>query len=177
LNAYVTLLPKLARWEAELAEVDATGRDNLGATLDDVHAIAEAASRAGVVLADIPGAAREASGPIQELIDQQRAELLAEVERERTAVTAFITSEREAAMAAVAEERRAALAGVGQERAAALAGIDALAQRSIDDASGRARAMADYVFWRALVLIAVAAVLFAAAYRFARGRRRIDRTP
>jgi hypothetical protein len=177
LNAYVTLLPKLVRWEAEVAEEQATGRDNIGATLDDIHAIAEAASGAGRFLGDIPGAAQEASGPIAEVIDRQRAALLAEVERERLDVTAFITSEREAAMAAVTEERRAAMASVGQERAAALAGIDALAKRSIDDASGRARAMADYVFWRALVLIAVAAVLFAAAYRFARGRRRIDRTP
>jgi hypothetical protein len=172
LNAYVTLLPKLVRWEAEVAEEDATGRDNLGATLDDIHAIAEAASRAGLVLADIPGAAREASGPIEELIDQQRAALMAEVERERLAVTAFVTSEREAAMAAVAGERRAALASVGQERAAALAGVDALARRSIDDASDRARAMADYVFWKALILIAAAAVLFAAAYLFARRRLR-----
>ena len=33
----------------------------------------------------------------------------------------------------------------------------------------RARAMVDDVFWKALILIAAAAVLFAAAYRFARG--------
>jgi hypothetical protein len=176
LNAYVTLLPKLVRWEAEVAEEQATGRDNIGATLDDIHAIAEAASGAGRLLADIPGATREASGPIKELIDQERAVLMSEVERERLAVTEFITSEREAAMAAVSQERRAALASVGQERAAALAGIDALARRSIEDASTRARGMADYVFWRALVLIAAAAALFSVGYRIARGRR-ADRHP
>ena len=62
----------------------------------------------------------------------------------------------------------AAVATIGQERAAVQAGLDALAKRSIDDASGRARGMADYVFWRALILIAAAALLFAAAYRVAR---------
>jgi len=52
------------------------------------------------------------------------------------------------------------------------AGLDALAKRSIEDASGRARGMADYVFWRALILIVASALLFAAGYRLARGRQR-----
>jgi hypothetical protein len=170
LNAYVALLPKVARWQAALAAEDVTGRENLSATLDDVRAVGAAARRADGLLADLSGTLREASGPLRELIDQQRAELLAAVERERVAVTGFITAEREATLAAVGEERRAAMASVGEERAAALAGLDALAKRSIEDASGRARGMANDVFWRALVLIAASALLFAVAYRLARGR-------
>src|SRR5262249_34172665 len=72
LNAYVTLLPKLARWEGELTVEDVTGRPDLGGTLDDVHAIVETASRARRLLDDVPGTVREASGPIKEVIDQQR---------------------------------------------------------------------------------------------------------
>ena len=177
MRTYVSLLPKLARWESELTVEDVTGHPDLGATLDDVHAIAETVAPARRLLEDVPGAVREAAGPIKDLIDQQRTLLLAEVDRERTAMTTFITEEREAAMAAVSEERKAAMASLSQERATALAGIDVLAKRSIEDASGRARSMADYVFWRVLALIAVAAALLAAAYRLARGGRSADRHP
>ncbi len=171
LNAYLTLVPKVARWQAELAVEDVTGRDSLAGTLDDVHAIGEAARRANGLLDGIPGAARQAAGPIRELLDQQRTELMAEIDRERLAMTGFITAQREAALVAIGEERKAAMASIGQERAAVLAGLDALAKGSIEDASGRARGIADYVFWRALLLVAVAALLFAVAYRLARGRR------
>lgn len=171
LNAYVTLLPKLTRWEAQLTVDEVAGRDNLGGTLEDVHAISETARRAGELLADIPGATRQASGPIQELIERERGALLAEVDRERAAMTAYVTSERIAALAAIGEERKAALAGVDQERIAAVAGVDALARRSIEDASTRARGIVDAVFWRGLILIAVAALLFGLSFRIARGRR------
>jgi hypothetical protein len=172
LNAYVTLLPKVARWQGELAADEVMGRDSLRGTLDDFDAMGEAARSANSLLGDIPGVARDAGGPIGELLDQQRKELLAAVDRERLTMTSFITSEREAALAKVSEERRAAMASVTQERIAALAAVDALVKTSIEDASGRARNISNYVFWRALILIAVAALLFAAAYRLARGRRR-----
>jgi hypothetical protein len=170
LNAYVTLLPRLAVWQAELAASDVLGRESIGETLGDVHAIAGAARRADALLADIPGAARSASGPMRELLDQERADLLAAVDRERLSMSAFVTAEREAAFAAVSEERRAALENIDKERAAAIAGLDALARRSIVDASGSARSIVDRLFWRALILIAVAALLFGASYRIARGR-------
>jgi len=176
LNAYVTLLPELTRWQAELAVEDVTGRENVSGTLDDVHTIARAADRAHALLADVPGTVREASGPVREMIDQQRRALLAEVDRERQAMTAFITAERQAALAAVSEERKAAMASVAQERAAALAGLDAMARRSLEDASGKARGLANDVFWRAVILIAVAAIFFTVGLRIARGRG-ADRNP
>ncbi len=160
----------MTRWQAALAAEDMTGRDSLGATLDDVHAIGEAARHADALLTDLPGAVREAREPLLALLDEQRTELLAAVEEERLAMTGFITAEREAALAALGEERRAAMASISEEREAVLAGLDALAKRTIEDASGRARGMARNVFWGALLLIAASALLFALAYRLARGR-------
>ena len=171
LNSYVTLLPKVASWQAELTSEGVTGRENLGRTLDQIDAIGEMARRASSLLADLPGAARQASGPLGELLDRQRAEVLAAIDRERQDLTGFVSSEREAALSAVGNERRAALEGVAKERAAALAGVDAISKRSLEDATARARGVVDYVFVRALILIAVAALLFAVAYRLARGGR------
>ena len=124
------------------------------------------------MLADIPGAVREASAPIREMLDQERIALLAAIDRERLAMTDFITAERQASLAG-AQRGAQGRPGrrIGKERAAVQAGLDALAKRSIEDASGRARGMADYVFWRALILIVVSALLFAAGYRLARRRR------
>lgn len=171
LNTYVLLVPRMTRWQVDLAAQEITGRENLWGTLDDIQALGDTARRANTVLADIPGAAREASGPIRELVDQERIALLAAIEQERLDITQFITAERQAALAALGEERRAAMESIGMERAEVLARLDALANRSIEDASGRARGMANYVFWRALILIVVAAVLFTGGYVFARGRR------
>ena len=168
LNAYVTLVPKVGRWQADLAAEDITGRADVRGTLEDLQAVGQAARRADRLLADIPGAAREASVPIQELLDRQGTELLAQIDRERLAMTAFVTAEREAALGSLTEERKAALATIGQERAAVQAGLDALAKRSIEDASGRARGEANHIFVLALILLVAAAILFAAAYRFAR---------
>jgi hypothetical protein len=75
-------------------------------------------------------------------------------------------------LAGLSEERKAAMAAISQERAAVQAGLDALVKRSIEDASGRARGMADYVLGRVLILIVATALLFAAGYRLARGRPR-----
>jgi hypothetical protein len=171
LNAYVTLVPRMARWQAQLAAEDVLGRDSLSRTLDDLQSIGAAARRTDTVLADIPAAARAASGPFGELLDQQRAELLAAVERERLAVAGYTSSEIDKALAAIREERQAALAGIGQERAALLAGLEALSRRSIEDAANRARSLNNDVFVRALILMAAAALVFVVAYRLARGRR------
>ena len=174
LNAYITLLPKVTRWQAALATEDITGRDSLGATVDDLHSLGVVARRADALLTDLPGAVREAREPLIRLLDEQRTELLAAVARERLAMTGFITAEREAALAALGEERRAAMASISEERAAVLAGLDALTRRTIEDASVRGRGMARNVFWGALILIAASALLFAAAFRFARSRPRVE---
>lgn len=148
-----------------------TGRENLGRTLDEVDAIGEMARRTSGLFADLPGAARQVGGPLGELLDRQRIELLAAIDRERQDLTGFVSSERAAALSAVGEERRAALEGVATERAAALAGVEEISKRSIQDASIRARGVVDYVFVRALILIVLAVLFFAVAYRLARGGR------
>jgi hypothetical protein len=171
LNAYVTLLPKVARWQAELGVQEAAGRDDLRGTLEDVHAIGDMARYAGPLLADVPGAVRQVSAPIGELVDRQRRELLAAIDRERDNLTGFVTAERQAALAAVGVQRQAAMDGISQERAAVLSGVDAMTKRYFDDATVRARGIVDYGFVRALILVVVAAVVFALAYRFARAGR------
>jgi hypothetical protein len=171
LNAYMTLLPKVARWQAALGAEDVTGRENLRDTLDDVQALAAAARRADRMLADLPGTIHDVSGPVEELLNGQRDALLAAVRAERIELTGFVTAERRAALAAVDEERRAATASIAEERATVMKMLEGLTQRSIEDATGRARGMVNLFFWRALLLLAAGALFFGLAFRFARAPR------
>ncbi len=171
LGSYSTLLPKQIRWQGELFAGEIAGRESLRSTLDDLEAVGRAARRAEAVLSDVPGTVGAATGPIGELLDAQRSELLAAIEQQREALSAFLTSERQAATDAIEQERRAAFEGLGKERAAALQEIDAISKRSVDAAAQRAHGLVDYVFWRVLILLAVSAIIVLAAYRLARGPR------
>ena len=171
LNSYSTLLPKEIRWQGELLAGDVTGRESLGATLDDIDEIGKFARRADAVLADVPGTVRSASGPIGELVDAQRKEILASLDLERATLTAFVTAERQAATDAIREERTAAFESLAKERAAALQEVDAISKRSVDAAAERAHGVVDYVFWRVLILLAIAGVIVLAAVRMTRAPR------
>jgi hypothetical protein len=171
LNSYSTLLPKEIRWQGELLAGEVTGRENLRDTMDDIDEVGKLARRADAVLADLPGTVRSASGPLGELLDAQRRELLASVELQRVALTSFVTSERQAATEMIDQERKAAFEGLAKERAAALQEIDAISKRSVDAAAARAHGVVDYVFWRVLILLAIAGVIVLAAVRIARSPR------
>ncbi len=171
LGSYSTLLPKEIRWQGELLAGEVAGRENLRSTLEDLDDVGRVARRADAVLADVPGTVRAASGPLGELMDQQRSALLAAIEQQRVAISAYVASERQAIADTIRQERQAAFESLGRERAAALREVDAISTRSLDTATQRARGVVDYVFWRALILIVVAAVIAAAAYRLARAPR------
>ena len=176
LGSYSTLLPKEIRWQGELLAGEVAGRENLRSTLEDLEAVGRVARRADAVLSDMPGTVRAASGPIGELLDAQRREILAALEPQRIALTAYVTAERQAAVDAIDQERKAAFESVAIERVAALREIDAISKRSLEAADNRARGVVDYVFWHVLILLAGAAVIALAVLR-ARGPRpeRADR--
>ena len=167
LDSYSTLMPKEIRWQGELLAGDVIGRENLRSTLDDIDALGGAGRRIDEALSNLPGTARAATGPIRELLDQQREELLAAVDRQRVAMTAYVTSERQAALDAVRAERQAAFESLAKERAAALKEVDAISKRSVDAAALRARDVVDHLFWRILILFVASAVLIVAGYRVA----------
>ncbi len=171
LGSYSTLLPKEVRWQGELLAADLGGRDSLRSTLEDLDDIGKAARRADAVLADLPGTVRTATGPVGELLDKQRSALMAAIEQQRISLSAYATSERQAIADAILQEHKAAFESIGQERAAALREVDAISKRSLDEATRRARSVVDYVFWRVLILLAVAGIIVVVAYRLGRGPR------
>ena len=134
LGSYSTLLPKEIRWQGELLAGEVAGRENLRSTLEDLEAVGRFARRADAVLSDLPGTVRAASGPIGQLLDAQRREILAALEPQRIALTAFVTAERQAAVDAIDQERKAAFESVAIERVAALREIDAISKRSLEAA-------------------------------------------
>ncbi len=114
MDLYTMYLPRLARWEAELAVDDlAQGIDPKG-LIADLDRVTRAADRIATVAEGVP-------------------ELVA---HERTAALDAVRAERLAATRDLQGERRAVVDAVHQERIATLQEVEAIAQRLLDRSSG-----------------------------------------
>lgn len=114
MDLYTMYLPRLARWEAELAVDDlAQGIDPKG-LVADIDRVTRAADRIATVAEGVP-----------ELAARERAAALDAVRAERLAATRDLQG-----------ERRAVVDAVRQERIATLEEIEAIARRLLDRLSG-----------------------------------------
>ncbi len=114
MDLYTVYLPRLARWEAELAVDDlAQGIDPKG-LIADVDRVTRAADRIATVAEGVPDLAA----------------------RERAAALDAVRAERLAATRDLQGERRAVVEAIRQERIATLEEVEAIAQRLLDRSSG-----------------------------------------
>ncbi len=172
LNTYATTLPRQARWQGELLVNGVLQSAEATQTLKELNAIGDTARRADALLGDVPGTVEAAIAPAREALAGEREAVFASVDRQRLALTDSLTKERQTLVAAIETQRAAVMADVARERAAILSEADAIARRALSDVSGRARGVVDYVFWRLMILLGVAALLAVVAYRLAVGSRR-----
>ena len=185
LTIYSALLPKEARWQAELllneVKTDATSQT----LLEDVASLEAEIAAIGDEVVTLEGHIGEASRALveaEELLTTQRlaavqalqaelAGLVARVTEERLALMSQVTGERNAILAGIREERIAALEAVTAERMAVMADIDELSRRLTDDGRTVAMAAVDRFFLRTVQLLIVVTVL-AAVVGFVLKRRR-----
>lgn len=175
LNTYAALLPKLARWQAELLLSESTGERSLEAALGDVAAVGSAARGVETVLGEVKDVARAASAARAVLAEERRA-VLDSVNAQRLATLEYATSERLAVLAALREERLATLAALRQERIEGLQEVDAIKTRAVDTAVAGLKEVVDHAIWRLAALLlsflVAAAVLGTVAYRLTVGSHR-----
>jgi hypothetical protein len=158
MDLYTMYLPRLARWEGELAVGDLTQGTEVNRLMADVQQITRAADRLAAV-------AEGAS----DLVARERAAMLDAVRAERLAATYDMRG-----------ERKAVLEAIRQERMAALAEAEAIVQRLLDRSSGplheavrtdveeilrdggvTMEGVVDHAFLRAVQLLLIAATLAA----------------
>lgn len=151
---YANHLPRIARWQAELLLEDPATEAKLAGVIEDVDSIDATAER----LADTLDRAVDVR--LDEVLDEALAQVgreLDDLERlvnaQRQLVLDQLPSEYERIFEKVTEQRLAALAQVDSKIDEALDRVEAVADRSLDDASGITRDTVDYAFERATPLL------------------------
>jgi len=175
LNTYATVLPRQARWQAEILLAETTGEHDVETALGDIHAVGTAARTANDLLGDVPGLISAAESPVRQMLAAERRAVLEGVNAQRVQTLEYVTAERLAVLASVREERIALVAALRQERIETLVEVDAIKTRGVDSAVDGLRSLIDYALWRVaavlLLLMASAAVLAVLAYWLTIGRR------
>ena len=157
---YAEHLPKQARWEAELLLIDATQLGSLQRPLQDLTIAATAVSRIADTTQTLPQiveSERHAFGAllqeerkqILQEVDGMRAETLAKLGEERAIVLAAIGHERQAAFASLTEERLAVTNDLKDELSRALTATDAITKRRAMELVEQTPQVIDHFFWRA----------------------------
>lgn len=167
MDLYTMYLPRLGRWEAELAVDDLTRGADPGELAADFDRLARAADRLAAVFETAPG-----------LIARERAAGLEAVRAERIAATQDLRGERGAVLDAVHQERVATLAeleaiadrivdrssgpfneAVREDAKDILQNVEVMRKRLIDEAGVTLKGVVDHAFVRAIELLLVAAAL------------------
>jgi hypothetical protein len=164
LAIYAEQMPNLARWEAELAALEAH-RVILTRPLADLDTVTRDISR---IEGDIDGFTKFAlSTP--DVVASERSLLLAAVEEERRAILDSVDrqrvdtlmalqGEREVILASLEELRRATFTDVGDETGRSLDRIDAIRIETLEELDRITTAAIDRAFWRALELVGIVLV-------------------
>ena len=175
LNTYAALMPRLARWEAQLLLSESAGDHTLEAALGDLGALGGAARRAQEALEHAPDVAGAASAARLILAEERRA-AFAELNVQRLATLEYTTSERFAIIAALREERATTLAALRQERIETLQELDSIKTRAVETSVAGLKEVVDHAIGRLAVLLLFALVAAAAlgtvGYFLIVGRRR-----
>lgn len=138
---YLANIQDQVRGEAALLVDEIAGTQEVGDLLEEVE-------RAVSVAEAVPQLVRDERAVILEDIDRQRGIVLAEIQAEREIVLDAVRSERDAILTAVTQERSLILAAVESERVAVLGDVDRQRAETIEElgllvAAERARAIDD----------------------------------
>lgn len=171
LNIYANLLPRQARWQAEMLISDLEAQYEIKDTVGDVRSVTR---RADDLLRQFPDLL-SVSGPIREMVAEERLAVLDGVDDERRQTLEYMTGERLVILTAMREERVAALDAISRERVATLQEAEAMRKRAWEDAMRDTRRLVNetvmHVAVVVLVLMTAAALLGIVTYRLTLGSR------
>ena len=166
-NTYAALLPKQARWQAEILVGEMASAYRVEGALGDIHDVGTAARRAVELVENVPDLLNAERNL---LADERRAVLAASI-ASVWKPWQYMTAERQAVIDVARKERIALVAALRQERIDTLTEVDAIQTRAIDSVLAGMKDLVDYTLWR------VAALTFCRAARGcdARGDRLLAR--
>lgn len=178
LTAYMNLLTKQARWQAELVVTDTANSPGIQDGLVPLIELADSVNRISPIVEQSPDLiARERESFFETLrqerievlsnIDQQRLEILSFLMRERLAIIDDFKSERRMIVDILQSERETILQSIDAQRMATLTEFESAGNRILKNAQNQSEQLIDHLFIRVLQLLAasllcavVVAVLF-----------------
>jgi len=185
---YAEYIPKQARWQAELMLAEIPERELLPQFADNFDTITRSTEGLSRTMEEIPDLIREERATVLEEIDRERVAALKAVSEERIAVLdaireertsfqEFVRGERATVLEAVSAEREAAIQEAAElvrsEREIVLRQTADMVAKTTDSAAGHAEKLIDHLMWRVLQLMVIAgAALLLAAILYLLTRRR-----
>jgi hypothetical protein len=162
LNARAPMLLEAAiqrtLWAMELLWTERGLDGSVASIVEDAGSIDTSASR----IADGVDSVVAALGQLDSLswvIERERTAVLLDLDRQRVETLSALSAERIAVLDAIDVQFTAMLETLSSERALIMAAADSITDGKIDLAVVGLRDVADHVFWRAVQLLAIAAVL------------------
>ena len=172
MDLYTLYLPRLARWEAELAVDDLARGVDPKDLVTELERFTKAVDRIAAVAEGTPG-----------LVERERAAALEALQAERVAATQDLRGERRAVVDALRQERIATLTeieamtqrlaerssgpvrqAVHQEMKDLIVEVEAMRGRLIDDIEVAMNGVVDHAFMRGLQFLLIVAVLGGAGF-------------
>ncbi len=152
MNLYAANLPRLIRWQSELAAREIVIAPEVAGPLDDVSRAARVIEGAEPVIRDFEGMLDRSLATIS----KERLTILLDLERQRLETLEQLVVQRESISEQISEERDAVLSQIRQERLEAQEFLEDLRRRSITDLSNEGRLLIDHAAYRAAQLLGAA---------------------
>jgi flagellar motility protein MotE (MotC chaperone) len=166
LTTYLNLLPKQARWQADLLLMDMVDPSTLQQGLATAKALAESVNRVAPTVEHLPDSLAQERTALFNAVSQERTNTLAAVDAQRQATLDFLRRERETIIdelrserlvitANLRSEREALLQAINAQRTATMNELEAAGRDVVHNASQRGEALLDHMAVRSLQVLAV----------------------
>jgi hypothetical protein len=168
-SAYMNLLTKQARWQAELMVSETVNRRDIEGGLAVLAELAASVNRLSPIAEQIPELMAREREAFLGTLQQERSEVLSDIERQRLETMSFLTqerstiiddlkSERQALVETLESERTAILQSIDAQRVATLSEFESTGNRMLEKAQNQSEQLIDHAFIRGVQLLAASLV-------------------
>jgi hypothetical protein len=161
LTIYTGVLPRHARWQAQLLYTEIIQAPDVAEAIENTTALRVALERTADEVDQVPTLINAQVAAVAEVLREQIDKALADVDRQRLDTLKLLQEERAIILEAVTRERLATIEVLEVERAHTIEEVDELAATILDETTLRVERLVDRLFWRACWLVgALVAVAF-----------------
>lgn len=155
---YAELLPKQARWQAELTLLATTERSFVTQPLREFSQATQAVERVARVVDSAPELVARERQAVGELAARERAEILHELERMRVRTMEQLAVERETLLAALRDERVATTEALASVTDKSIERVDAIVARRATQAAQASGKFLERLVLRVSLVVGIAAL-------------------